>query len=293
MSLAFFPLYPDDFEADTAHLTFAEDGVYNRLLRLCWRTPGCSVPADRTWLYRRLRALTDEDRATVETVVSEFFTEANGRLSNARLTKEWLAANEAHERRKSAGSKGGFAKSAKTKESGPSNAKAMLWQPEPEPDIKKEPNGSIYRSDTPSTSEEPAEKQPVPKPSPKPTSDGFERFWSVYPRKVAKGSARKAWDRAAKLATEANIIAGAERYAAERAGQDHKFTAHAASWLNAERWKDEVTPAATGRCNDGSGMAIARRAADLWLAQQGGVDFGEDSNAVVPLFPDRRVIGGA
>ena len=114
MSLAYFPLYPDDFEADTAHLTLAEDGAFNRLLRLCWRTPGCSVPADRAWVYRRLRAHTEADQATIETVLSEFFREADGRLSNARLTKEWLAANEAHKRRKSAGAKGGKSKALKT-----------------------------------------------------------------------------------------------------------------------------------------------------------------------------------
>ena len=134
MSLAYFPLYPDDFEADTAHLSLAEDGAFNRLLRLCWRTPGCSVPADRTWVYRRLRAYTEADQAIIETILTEFFREVDGRLSNARLTKEWLAANEAHTRRKSAGAKGGKAKALKTNETGPSNATPMLKQPEPEPE---------------------------------------------------------------------------------------------------------------------------------------------------------------
>jgi uncharacterized protein YdaU (DUF1376 family) len=134
MSLAYFPLYPDDFEADTAHLTLCEDGAFNRLLRLCWRTPGCSVPSDRAWVYRRLRANTEADQTVVETVIAEFFVTENGRLSNARLTKEWLAANEAHKRRKSAGAKGGKAKALKTNETEPSNATTKLKQPEPEPE---------------------------------------------------------------------------------------------------------------------------------------------------------------
>ena len=134
MSLAYFPMYPDDFEADTAHLTLAEDGAYNRLLRLCWRTPGCSIPADRQWVYRRLRALSDEDRAVINTVLDEFFVEQEGRFSNARLMKEWLAANEAHDRRKKAGSRGGKNKALKTNETAPSNAQAKPKQPEPEPE---------------------------------------------------------------------------------------------------------------------------------------------------------------
>lgn len=128
MSLAYFPLYADDFEADTAHLTLAEDGAYNRLLRLCWRTPGCSIPADRDWIYRRMRAHTDDDKAVVDIVLDEFFTTERGRSSNARLTKEYHAANEAHEKRKNAGSKGGASKALKTNNSRSSNAKAMLKQ---------------------------------------------------------------------------------------------------------------------------------------------------------------------
>ena len=139
MSLAFFPMYPGDFEADTAHLTLAEDGAYNRLLRLCWRTPGCSIPADHDWIHRRMRAVSDEDKAVVDTVLAEFFTVTQQRYSNARLTKEWLAANQAHKRRVEAGSKGGKNKSLKTNDVDHSNALAKPKQPEPEPepDIRK------------------------------------------------------------------------------------------------------------------------------------------------------------
>lgn len=128
MSLAYFPLYPDDFEAATAHLSMAEDGAYNRLLRLCWRMPGCTIPADRQWVYRRLRAHTTDDRALVELVLSEFFTEANGRLSNARLLREFEKAQECHNRRKEAGSKGGRKKTEQKQANEPSNALAMQEQ---------------------------------------------------------------------------------------------------------------------------------------------------------------------
>jgi uncharacterized protein YdaU (DUF1376 family) len=134
MSLSYFPMFADDFEADTAHLTLAEDGAYNRLLRLCWRTPGCSLPADQAWIYRKARALTDSDKATVDLILDEFFVIEKGRFHNPRLTKEWLAANDAHERRVKAGRKGGAAKSLKTNNSAPSNAKAKPKQPEPEPE---------------------------------------------------------------------------------------------------------------------------------------------------------------
>ena len=137
MSLPYFPMFPDDFEADTAHLTLLEDGAYNRLLRLCWRTPGCSIPLDMTWVYRKMRARTDEEKAAVDIVLEEFFTAKKGRFSNARLSKEYTSATEAHEKRKKAGFKGGSAKALKTNETKSSNAVAKPKQPEPEPEPYK------------------------------------------------------------------------------------------------------------------------------------------------------------
>ncbi|WP_422049900.1 YdaU family protein [Shimia sp.] len=134
MSLPFFPLYADDFEADTAHLTLAEDGAYNRLLRLCWRSPGCKIPADEAWVFRKLRAHSEEDKETVRIVLEEFFKKRAGKLFNPRLLKIWEESNAKHERRVEAGSKGGRAKSLKNKEVTSSNAKAKLKQPEPEPE---------------------------------------------------------------------------------------------------------------------------------------------------------------
>lgn len=137
MSLPYFPMYPTDFEAKTSHLTLAEDGAYNRLLRICWMTPGCSIPDDDAWIMRRLRV----DRAAfdevVKVVLDEFFTRENGRLSNAKLTRIFASSHEAHEKRKNAGAKGGKAKALNSKEVAPSNAVAKPKQPEPEPEPKK------------------------------------------------------------------------------------------------------------------------------------------------------------
>lgn len=68
---------------------------------------------------------------------------------------------------------------------------------------------------------------------------GFEEFWAVYPRHQAKGGALRAYTRALKRATREVILAGARRYAVERAGQDKRYTAMAATWLNQDRWTDE------------------------------------------------------
>lgn len=68
----------------------------------------------------------------------------------------------------------------------------------------------------------------------------FDAFWNVYPIKIAKQDARRAWDKALKDgAKPEDITAGAERFALERRGQNPKYTPYPATWLNAGRWEDE------------------------------------------------------
>jgi hypothetical protein len=77
-----------------------------------------------------------------------------------------------------------------------------------------------------------------------PVDDGaFELFWNAYPRHVAKGGARKAYAAALKKTSAADILAGAQRYATERASQDPKYTKYPSTWLGQECWLDEPGPA--------------------------------------------------
>lgn len=98
MSLPYFPMFPTDFEADTSHLTLAEDGAYNRLLRLMWMTPGCSLPDDDAWILRRMRCVNDEDCEVVMAIIDEFFTRRGGRIVNSRLNG-WVSDARKKEKR--------------------------------------------------------------------------------------------------------------------------------------------------------------------------------------------------
>lgn len=66
-----------------------------------------------------------------------------------------------------------------------------------------------------------------------------EEFWPLYPLKRDKGHALKAFISARKRVDLASIMAGARRYAAEREGQESKYTKHAQGWLNGDGWADE------------------------------------------------------
>jgi hypothetical protein len=69
--------------------------------------------------------------------------------------------------------------------------------------------------------------------------EGFDEFWETYPRKVRKVASRDAYATALTKATPAVLIAGARRYAATP-GLEERFTAHPVTWLNQERWTDEI-----------------------------------------------------
>src|SRR5258708_7455593 len=57
----------------------------------------------------------------------------------------------------------------------------------------------------------------------------FGRWYAQYPRKVGKAAARKASAKALQKATGEELLAGAMPYAAERDGQDPRYTRHPAT----------------------------------------------------------------
>jgi hypothetical protein len=69
----------------------------------------------------------------------------------------------------------------------------------------------------------------------------FDLFWKYYPIKVGKAAALKAWLKAIKIESADEILAGAIRYA-DDPNRHPSFTAHAATWLNAQRWNDSLLP---------------------------------------------------
>lgn len=121
----YIPLYVDDYDAATAHLTVEEDGVYSRLIRLAWRTPGCSLPNDPVWIARKIRVPAGDIDRILAPVLAEFFTSQRGRLIQRRLKREYDDISRKKTARKLAGKKGGEAKARKSHENPANNAIAL------------------------------------------------------------------------------------------------------------------------------------------------------------------------
>lgn len=71
--------------------------------------------------------------------------------------------------------------------------------------------------------------------------DLFLNFWNEYPRKVAKATAKKSFD---KLKVDESllkqILQALEIQKQSKQWQDKNYIPHAATWINQKRWEDEM-----------------------------------------------------
>jgi len=68
-----------------------------------------------------------------------------------------------------------------------------------------------------------------------------EEIYQAYPRKVGKGNAVKAIEKALRKIDCETLLAIVKRYADKISWQDKQFIPHPATWFNGERWKDDPT----------------------------------------------------
>lgn len=69
----------------------------------------------------------------------------------------------------------------------------------------------------------------------------FDLFWSVYPRHIGKGQARRAWFAAVKLAEPDVIIEAAKLFAQAMESKEMRYIPYPSTWLNGERWEDDLS----------------------------------------------------
>ena len=228
--IPYLPLYVNDFEGDTAHLNLEEDGAYNRLIRLCWRTPTCSIPNDPKWIIKRLRIDQAQYDDVVKPIIEDYFTIKKGRVFQKRLQKEFDKISNTILERKKAGKKGGNAKALNNSKKDPSNTNvlplAKSYHPEPylEPDLE-------------------VDKEEKKKHAKK--EIWFEDFWNNFADKRGKSDALNSWLKIKILDEDLadQIIQGAKDYAKHR---DNVLTPNkstpkmAQGWLSGKRWEDEL-----------------------------------------------------
>lgn len=203
MAQSWYPFYVGDYARKTAHLSMLEHGAYRLLLDHYYAT-GEPLPDDNAKLFRICRARTPSERQSVLSTVAEFFTK-DGTLLRSEKCDRVLDKQLNYSNSQSA--------KAKLRHSN-GNATAM-------------PRVRVTKTIT-KTKEEVS-------------SNAFDDFWSLCPKKKNKGQAERAYKKALKEASHETLISGIKKYAEANRGKDETYICHPATWLNGKRWLDEET----------------------------------------------------
>jgi hypothetical protein len=92
------------------------------------------------------------------------------------------------------------------------------------------------------------------------SGDDFDHFWAIYPKRVGKGHAKKAWPKAVEKAGATTIIAAAKDYASwcESENKDPQYIKNPSTWLNGECWDDERPARREPESNIDKHLALVR-----------------------------------
>lgn len=111
--------------------------------------------------------------------------------------------------------------------------------------------------------------------------EGFLEFWNVYPRKIDKTKAFRAFKSALKRAKFEDILAGAIAYRNDPT-RNPDFTKYPASWLNADSWENAATLPEVRQAAEEKRQKEKERS-DAYLKEM-----AEIAKQAVPLTPELR-----
>ena len=126
----------------------------------------------------------------------------------------------------------------------------LLWQ-EPSPEATPPPATSTKRNRSGLPLFTSHERYPK----------AFEAFWSVYPRKQAKGAARESFAKAIARLLDGGSFSDwvgaakflcmkAREFATAKQGEPFKYIPHPTTWLNQERYEDDAATWSDGEVGD-------------------------------------------
>jgi uncharacterized protein YdaU (DUF1376 family) len=209
-SLPYMQLYVSDYLADTAHLTAQQHGAYMLLLMNYWQR---GKPLDNTnERLSHVARLSPEEWKQAKPTLEEFFVIDGDLWIHTRVEDDLEKIREKSAKASFAGRRSVVARGLNERST---NAEQSLNHKEEDKEEEE------YKDTT--------------------KKDLFDQFWNVYPIKVGKGAAIKAFEKALRTVDFEILLKGAERYKLDP-NRVQGYTAHASTWLNAQRWLDEPLP---------------------------------------------------
>ena len=199
----YYPKNIGDYRRDTMNLSLLEHGVYMTLIDhyILNEEP---FPLDHLDICWTIGAKTDNEKTAVCLILSKFFVQTDSGYVHKRCDEEIaqyrLRADTAREN----GKKGG----------------------------RRKP------STNPSLTQPLANQEPITKNQEPITIIDFEKFYSLYPKKVKKERAIKAW---LKHKPDIDIVIKSleHQLTNDKRFREKEFTPYPASWLNDKEWENE------------------------------------------------------
>jgi uncharacterized protein YdaU (DUF1376 family) len=196
----YYQFHIGDYATHTRHLTPIEDIAYRRLLDIYYLHER-PLSDCLTTVARQINMR--EYESEVDLVLTEFFDHIDGGYINRRADKEI----EHYKAKVEQASRAGKA-SAERRTNGRST------------DVQ------------PTNNHKPITNNHI-------SIDQFETFWKIYPKKVSKENAKKAW---IKIKPNDDLIVKITKAVKDQklSEREQQFIPHAATWLNNKRWEDEI-----------------------------------------------------
>jgi uncharacterized protein YdaU (DUF1376 family) len=235
--LTWFPFYINDYLSDTMFLTAEEHGAYLLLIMHYYRLG--ELPNDDVMLSKLSK--TGARWKKISENIKKFFEVREltpHRLNHNRIDNELAKSLKMHDARVA----GGRARAEQMLSSSLAEAQVQL----------SSTSGNLQSHSHIQSQKEDLNEEDRKIITPKPPQNSltlvaarqaslsvikadFEKFWKAYPRKVGRGGAEKAFEKAIKLTTLDVMLDGITGLNTN----DPKYIPHPATWLNQKRWMDE------------------------------------------------------
>lgn len=230
-----FQFYPGDWKKDVAiqSLDLESKGAVIELLCMMHESPkrGFLMLNGKAMSAKQIGSNLKQNEARCKQILSKIMDagvfsvdEETGAIYSRRMAKQTTL----YEVRAAAGRKGGMASKPPKKQK----------QNRSKPEAKRAPSSTTSSSSSLHTCDFP-----------------FEKWWEIYPRRKganSKKAAEQKWETAAKKVTPETLYNGAERFREWCENENivgTRFVPMATTWLNQERWEDELDLAS----GDGNG----------------------------------------
>ena len=167
--LPFMPLAVESWDADTSHLSDAEDGIYGRIIRIMWKSPAQRIPNDDAWIARRMRRTVEDVVRDVRPIIVEFCQNDGNWITHKRVDREWNRAKKLSVSR---------SVSAKSR-----------WNKEKEACERSTSSHQVRNAPTPTPTPTPSKKEKDPPPptgSPPPQGNAWDLLAGVMVERAAK-----------------------------------------------------------------------------------------------------------